>query len=321
MKLLKIKTILITTCITFLGTIAYSQAKKPTIMVVPHDTWMTQHGYMKTYDNQGVDGYAPDYRKALVENAELNYAIDKVNDMMMERGFTPEILADALKTLEAETAEDALRTSKDGFSEISETPLDALARVAKADIWLQLMYEVKQTGPKKYVVFTIKGVDAYTNKLCASSQGAGSPSFTQEETILLEEAVLAHIDNFNADLMTYFQDLFTKGREVKIRILTWDSWGYDLETEEFGDDELSLLIEDWVADNTVEGRFGSPSGSETRMEFKQVRIPLYYDRKGIQKPLDTYRWLSGLKKYLKEIGVPSTTKRKGLGEAILIIGQ
>ena len=299
----------------------FSQAKKPSIMVVPHDTWMMQNGYMNEISNQGTVSYEPLYRKALVENAELNFAITKINTMMSDRGFTPEILAEALKDVEEEIAEDAARTAKDGFSEIKESVIDALARTAKADIWLQLMYEVKSQGPKKYVNFTITGVDAYTNKPVGSSQGVGSPSFTSEPAILLEEAVLGHIDNFNARLMTYFQELFEKGREVKFRVLTWDSWDYDLETDEFGDDELSIVIEDWVAENTVEGRYGSPSGSESRMTFKGVRIPLYYTKNGEPRAQDTYKWLSGLKKYLKGLGVPCKTKRKGLGEAVLIIGE
>lgn len=301
---------------------AFSQAKKPKIMVVPHDTWMMQNGYMKQINNQGTISYEPLYRKALVENAELNYAITKIETMMSDRGYAPKILADALKKVESEIATDAARTSKDGFSEVKESVIDALARTAKADIWLQLMYEVKSQGPKKYVNFTIKGVDAYTSKPVGSSQGVGSPSFTSEPAILLEEAVLGHIDNFNARLMNYFQEMFEMGREVTLRVLTWDSWDYDLETDEFGDDELSLLIEDWVSDNTVEGRFDAADGSETRMKFEGVRIPLYYTRNGDQKPLDTKRWANGLKKYLKDdLGIPSQVKRVGLGEAVVIIGE
>ena len=43
-------------------------------------------------------------------------------------------------------------------------------------------------------------------------------------TVLLEEAVLAHLDNFNGTLMTHFDDLFENGREVIMRIKVWDDW-------------------------------------------------------------------------------------------------
>ena len=115
--------------------------------------------------------------------------------------------------------------------------------------------------------------------------------------------------------------MFKNGREVILRIKTWDSWDYDLETDEFGDDELGILIEDWVSDNTVEGRFQTADATENMMLFKQVRIPLFYERKGQQRPLDTRRWARGLSKYLKSnFEIESKLMMKGLGQAQLVLG-
>ena len=37
----------------FSTSMAFSQAKKPTIMVVPSDVWCNTNGYMMEFDNQG----------------------------------------------------------------------------------------------------------------------------------------------------------------------------------------------------------------------------------------------------------------------------
>jgi hypothetical protein len=85
---------------------------------------------------------------------------------------------------------------------------------------------------------------------------------------------------------------------------------------------LGFLIENWFADNTVEGRFNLSDGTATMMKFEQVRIPLYYERKGQQRAMDTRRWVRGLSKSLEDaIGAPVKIYMRGLGEAWLILGS
>ena len=49
-------------------TLAFGQAKKPTLMVVPSDVWCSKNGYMMEFDNQGTKIKIPDYKKALQED-------------------------------------------------------------------------------------------------------------------------------------------------------------------------------------------------------------------------------------------------------------
>jgi len=65
---------------------ASGQAKKPTLMVVPSDSWMEKNGYMTPFDNQGKIVLIPDY-KAAVRNSDLLMVIGKINELMAERGF------------------------------------------------------------------------------------------------------------------------------------------------------------------------------------------------------------------------------------------
>jgi hypothetical protein len=313
------KTLLLCSLILAGVTLSFGQAKKPTIMVVPSDVWCNKNGYMMEFDNQGTKVKIPDYKKAMQENTDVLLVISSINGMMAERGFPLKNLESAMKTLESNAAEDNMRSSKESGASVNENPIDMLKKVAKADIIMQLTWTINKTGPKKSITFILQGLDAYTDKQIAGAQGTGAPSFSAEVPVLLSEAVTAHIDNFNATLQTYFDDMFENGREVIVRIQTWDDWDGDLESEDYGDDELGVIIEDWMADNTVKGRFNTTDMTETMALFEQVRIPLY-DAKG--RAMDTRKFAKGLSKMLKQEPylIPNKLVMKGLGRATIILG-
>lgn len=298
--------------------ISYSQAKKPTIMVVPSDAWCNINGYMMEFNNQGTSVKIPDYKRAFQENTDLLVVISKLNGLMAERGFPLKNMESALKTLESESAENAMLTSKSGAG-IIETPVDRLKKVAKADIIMQITWTINQTGPKKSITFNLQGLDSYTDKQIATALGTGAPSFSAELPVLLEESVLAHIDNFNASLQKHFDDMFENGREIVVRIKKFDSWSNDLETE-YASKELGTIIEDWMTANSVKGRFSTTDATENAMLFEQVRIPLY-DATG--KATDARAFLKGLQSYLKNAPytIPNKLMMKGLGQAVLVLGE
>ncbi|WP_417854941.1 DUF6175 family protein [Xanthomarina gelatinilytica] len=306
--------------ILFSISIGFSQAKKPTLMVIPSDVWCNQNGYMTTYDNQGSITNVPDYKRAFQENAEVLQVISQINGLMSERGFPLKNMESAIKTLESNAAEDNMRTSKNSGSEVNESPIDALKKVAKADIIIQLTWTVNKTGPKKSISFNLQGLDAYTDKQVATAVGTGEPSFSAETSVLLSEAVLAHMDNFTETLQTHFDDMFENGREIIVRIQTWDDWDGDLETE-YGDEgeELGYIIENWLDDNTVKGRYNTTDMTENMALFEQVRMPLFNDK---GRAIDARRFVKELSDYLKSppFSIPNKLVMKGLGRATLILG-
>ena len=301
-----------------LSNMAFSQAKKPTIMVVPSDVWCQKNGYMMEFDNQGTKVKIPDYKKAFQENSDLLVAISKINGLMADRGFPLKNMESAIKTLESESAENSMLTSKGGGG-VSESPVDKLKKVAKADIIMQLTWTINQTGPKKSVTFVLQGLDAYTDKQIANGQGTGAPSFSAELPVLLEEAVLAHLDNFNAGLQKHFDDMFANGREIIIRIKKFDTWDGDLE-KDYGGKELGDAIEEWMKNNTVKGRFSTSEATENMMLFEQVRIPLYDAN---NNATDARGFVKGLQKYLQAPPFSITNKlmMKGLGQAVIVLGD
>ncbi|HNQ60099.1 MAG TPA: DUF6175 family protein [Bacteroidales bacterium] len=301
----------------------FGQAKKPVLMVVPSDQYCISRGYKMVFQNQGMTQTLPDYKAALQSDPDLRLVITKMGQIMADRGFPLKDLEQELKNLEQERAESSMLTSSSSGSEMAESPIDALKRVAKADIILDLDFDIKRQGPQKYIVFNLKGLDAYTAKQVTGVAGAGNPSTAASPELLLEEAVLSHMDNFNAGLMRHFDDMFANGREVKVMVKVWANWGQNLESE-FGPDskELSEIIEDWFFDNCVQGRFNLSDASENFMKFEQVRIPMMRtDERGRERAVDTRSFVSDLRKYLNELGVPSKLYLRGLGEAWLILGE
>jgi hypothetical protein len=306
-------------CLLAISNLALGQAKKPTIMVVPSDVWCKKNGYMQVFDNQGTKQEVPDYKKALQSDIDLISVITKINGIMGERGFPLKNLESEIKRLEAESAEDALMQSKTSGSGISESPIDKLNKTAKADIIMQLTWNVIQTGPKKSITFVLQGLDSYTSKQIAEAQGTGMPSFTAEIPVLLEEAVISHMDNFNVRLQAHFDDMFTNGREVTLRVKKYESFDGDLSTE-FNGKELSDIIEDWVRMNAVKNRFDAPTGGDNNLNIEGIRMPMY-DNTG--KALDAKGFFKPLNKMLKEppYNIKNNLVVKGLGQSNIILGE
>ena len=299
---------------------AFSQAKKPTLMVVPSDVWCNQNGYVQIFNNQGLEQVIPDYQQALQNDMDLKLAIAKINDLMAERGFPLKDLEAQVKMIQQQNAEANLITSKNG-NELAESPIDRLLRVAKADIIIELTWNVTEQGPKRTLTYIMEGKDAYTGKSIGGANGTSQPSFTADVPVLLEEAVVANIDNFNNRLQAHFDDLFAAGREVTLDIRVFDNneAGIDLESE-FGDEELGEIIDNWLFENTVEGRYSKLASSENYASYEQVRIPLLNVR---GQALDTEAWARQLRKVLTKepYNIPVKVLNRGLGKCILVLGE
>ncbi len=251
------KKLILTLVLTFSVISLFSQAKKPTIMVVPSDLWCNTNEYMMEFDNQGSKVYIPDYVKALQTDRNLVPVIAKINDLMADRGFPLKNMESEIKSINNSNAELSMLQSKNG-GEIAESPLDQLRQRSKADIILQLTWNVNKVGPKYSIQYTLQGIDAYTNKQVAGETGVGPQTFTADIPTLLNEAVVTHIDNFCDRLQNHFDDLLNNGREIKVNVRVFDTAPFDLEVD-FNGEELLEVIDNWMNDNTVNHRYSPPS--------------------------------------------------------------
>jgi hypothetical protein len=306
--------------ITFLcyGLLAFSQGHSITIMIVPSDIWCKNNNCLTTWDNQGKTVYIPDYKKALL-NSDLALAISQINGLFADRGFELKQLEQALKSLDAQSAEDAVFTTKSG-AELAESPIDKLRKIVNADIWITISWDVGTAGPKFFVQnFILSGIDAYTDKSITEAQQAKGPEgFSGNISSSVSAMVESKMDVFTQRLENHFEQLENNGREISMIIRTATSFDGDLESE-YNGTELGVLIEDWIYDNTKYHVFSTGQATENRMVFENVRIEFYTDQGRKQ---DARRWGMGLQKYLQtQFQIVSKVMTKGQGQVQIVIGE
>lgn len=300
-------------------TVFFAQAKKPTLMILPSDNWCEQRIFMTEFDNQGSKQKVPNYKQAFQEDTEIGQVISKIGSLMIDRGFPLKDVEQELKAIEQRTAEDNMTSSTTSGAGLSESPLDKLKNRAKADIVIQIWWKVTKSDQGKVVSFVLEAFDAYTSKRIAAASGNGTPNTADIVPVLLQNAILANIDTFAAQLQSHFDDMFTNGREIRLTVRKWNNWDKDLETE-IGGEEITDHITTWMDTNTVQGRFNKSEATENIIRFEQVRIPLVDDK---NKALDARDFGKKLQKHLKAAPYNFEVKlmTRGLGEAILVLGE
>lgn len=300
--------------------LAFAQAKKPTIMVIPDDPWCFEHGYVQEFTNQGKTTMVTDYERAVRTDMDLVNAITKVGELMTERGMNLKDLQSVIQDINQSNAEDEMTKSLTSGATLAETPYEKLLNRAKADIVIKLQWRINTSGPRASVTYTLKGMDAYTKKQIAAATGTGQPSSYSEPAQLLEEACIEKMDAFVAQLQAHFEDLLENGREVSINVRIFDNGSGLSFNDEYGDSELTDVIDDWMAENTVNHRYNLTDASDYILRFEQVRIPLYRTN---GRPMDTRDFVTQLMKYLANPPYNLTSKRHtiGLGRVDLVIGE
>jgi hypothetical protein len=297
----------------------FGQAKKPTLIILPSDNWCEQRYFMTEFDNQGTKQKVPNYKQAFQEDTEIGQVISKIGSLMIDRGFPLKDAEQELKAIEARNAEDNMTTSTTSGSSISESALDKLKNKAKADIIIQIWWKVNKTEQGKSISFVLEAFDAYTSKRIASSTGNGSVNNTDIVPVLLQNAILANIDPFVAQLQSHFNDLFNNGREILLTVKKWNNWNNNMETEIDGK-EITDYINEWLQKNTVKGKYSMADATENIVRCDQVRIPLYDAN---NNAIDARQFAKGLQKYFKAAPFNFEVKlmTRGLGEAILVLGE
>lgn len=293
-----------------------SNQKKPTLMILPSDNWCTMRYFTTTWDNQGTKVKVPNYSQAFQEDTELGQVISKVGGLLSNLGYSIKDAEQELRAMSQRQAEDNVTTGKNTGSSLAESPLDQLKKRAKADILIQIWWKVNKEGAAKSVSFTLEAFDTYTSKRIGTSTGTDNAS-GEIVPVLLEEAVQSHVPEFDAQMTNFYKDINTNGREIVLNIKRWDDWEEDLESE-FNGEVVTDIIEDWLHDNTVNDSFNLSDATENFALFEQVRIPLFNDK---GRAIDARSFAQGLQRHLKSYGIPAELMTRGLGEAILVLGE
>lgn len=299
---------------------AMAQAKKPKLMIIPSRTWFTQNDYMTTYtDMSGNEQKTPDFQTAFDNNADISMIIGAMQDFMTNEGYKVEDLKGSLAKIQNRSARDNMTTAGGG---LQQSPIDMLNKTAKADINVELFYTIKKDGPYKYIEFNVSAVDAYSSTPVSTGNiGRGTSASSTDLVNQLEEAVLSFKDKFISDMDRYYERLFENGRQIVVRCTLAENASANYE-DEFDDEELGQLIENWISDNTLKSNYSLSDKTENEVFFDDVRIPMtYVDKNGNTKGTDA-NWFGGmLRKYIESVtGEKCKLDVIGLGEINVILG-
>ena len=299
---------------------------KPSIMVLPDDVWCTEKGYILKFNNQGTEVILPDYDRAFRENKDLLSVTTKIGALFTDRGYSLVNAKALMDKIKNNNAKNSMNMSNESGSGIAESPIDILNRTAKADFIIKVSWSMETKGPENQITYNMLGIDAYTSKQKAASEGTGRWSSASSVPVLLRVAVVGNMDVFNTQLMSHFADIRTNGREGSLVIQVWDDAMDNLETEyEVNGDsyELKQIIEElWMGENTVNNTFKLDEASENTMKFSDVRIPLKITSGLSGKEMNNSfsKFGSTLQKFLKRYDIVSKVQPRGLGEVYVILG-
>ena len=302
----------------FFSLTGFSQGKKPTLTILPSDNWCQMRYFMTKLDNQGVVVSVPDYKKAFQEDTELGQVIAKLSSLMVDLGYPLKDAESELKNIEQSTAEDNTTESALSNAGLAESQRDKLLKRVKADIVIEVWWQVNNHSNGKVVSFTIKAVDAYTNKAIASATGFSKPSQEYVPEVILQEAK-NKLKDFWPQLNKYFKDLTKNGREIKLTVRRWNNWDKRLDSE-FDGKELNDILIEWMQKNTYKGNFNTKDATDNFIVFEQVKIPIF-DQNNI--PIDARQFAKMLQLYLKfnPFNIECNLMTRGLGEAIIVLGE
>lgn len=320
------KRIIIALFFTMISIVAFSQAAKPTIMVYPSDNYCKSKGYVKVVDREGRMMEVPDIQRCLSEDNDMRTAIRAISHFMSENSFPLTDAEQALKEINDSDMIIEAASGKNGGSANEETPMEMLLRNAKPDILLSVEMNVIRRGPRMAVDFSLDAIDSYTNKRIDGLQNPEGSEGTNL-AVLVQEGVLVTKDSFLSSLQRYFDDMFENGKEITVILQRMDSWDNDFETEyEYnGDDyELADIIKSWFNKNTVQKRFTLKTKTANKLEYTQVRIPIYTtDLDGEQMANSADDFGKKLARMIRKQagGVKVGVVPRGLGSVILFVGE
>ena len=317
MKISKFAVTIALAAITIPGLV---QAQKPMtpphIMIVPDLIYCKAHGFVQTFDNNGVTEEIPDYEKALTEDPSLHGAITQIASLINQRNG--DIVIIDLQECINNTKKDAALSSANGGDQ-SESIEEAIIRNSNADILIKLQFDLLKSGPNYCVSYTIRGTDAYTANTFAPLEGTGKESTSANPVLLLHEAVQESMDDFLSRMLRYYSSMNKKGRMVAFDIKTTSTSAHNMNSIPR---ELSPRQgnDDFLYDNSVDGGgLERVKGGNTFLQYEGVYIPLTASIRGRVRRQGAKNVARLRTNHLASLGVTADYKIIGLGKVNIFI--
>ena len=297
-------------------------AQKPRLMLLPDRNWCKLNGFGDESTHNGRTTFKENYDAAFTNSADLTNVESTLKALFTEPGRDFPLVSynEMVESSDDDDALDDAYEGTEGGTVTSSAFEDLVAAKANApDIYLKVGWSVDKVGLRKVVQYRLQAVDTYSNKAVAAIEGTSEPlPVATPLGVIIKQGLKDKMAEFEAKLISHFQDLQTNGREIALRVRLLDSAGVTFNTE-YGGEELATLLNNWLSDNTVEHRFSPKQATRNTMSFDQVRIP-FKQANGAQNNARTF--VDALRKYLsRSCGLPAENQSRGLGAGMLYVGE
>lgn len=292
----------------------------PTIMLLPADNTLQSFRAFSTKTVNGRAYQVRDYNKYLNNDDRFRRIASTVQASFNEDNYPLQDFEQTLKQL-------STRSATDMADDLAQDAKTLLLQTANPDIILELNYfDNKQknslarssssSNKEKVVSYTLSAIDAYTNKVISTineNNISGSTSTTE----IIQKSLEKNMPQLKKDIVKYFSDLQTRGREVTLRVNVAKGSNQKLSDESIEGDTYADYIMDYVKRHTVKGAYKMQNNTPNELYLVNVRIPMVADD-GTQ--YGVYDWTRELTKAMrKDLGVKTSNRSQGLGEIVLTI--
>ena len=292
-----------------------TQQQKPRMLVIPSDQLLERFGMLNPEDAQGKTVYNRDFAGYLLKDKDSKFIIASIQDAFIEFGYPLNDLEQTLKSLNDQEMVDEV----DGIRKDAKT---MLLTTAKPDIILELDYNLandeKSRNLDKNLTYTLRAIDAFSNKVVATIQQAGFKKADENSPAVLMKAALDQDSKkYTALINDYFNSVVTNGRDITVRVTINGDVSLSMSDECLDGDTYTDFIIDWMKTNTLKGAYNMARNTDTELYFNDVRIKALNDNGTQYSAYDFARELS--KALNKGCGVKSQNRTQGLGDALISI--
>lgn len=289
----------------------------PVIMILPGDKTLQEFNAISRKNYDGKDILERDYVKYLSSDDRFRRIASSIQESFNQDNYPLQDFEQTLKQLQT-------RGATDMADDLYQDAKTLLLQTASPDIILDLNYfelgngnvYTRKTQKNKVVSYTLNALDAYTNKVVSTineNNLTGGKSVTE----IIDASLQEHLPKLKKDIVKYFSDLQTRGREVTLRVTVAKGSNQDLSDENIEGDTYADYIIDYVKTHTVKGAYKLQNNTKDELYLVNVRIPML-NEDGTQ--YGVYDWARDLSKSLrKNLGVKVSNRSQGLGDIALTI--
>lgn len=184
-------------------------AIKPSVLIVPSDVWMKDNGYIRQIDQHGQKVTAKDYPGAVIDK-KIAEALKAV-----ENTYGGPDGAFEIKSLSGSLDEIMNQESRAAMSNdfTQENPLDIMARVANADLWVLVDFNEAplDNGTKMQYRIQLQAYDPATSTIVFSGENIDKTTVGDDKYNLMKSAMTGSAEAFRPQLFSYFTKRVSEG--------------------------------------------------------------------------------------------------------------